>query len=116
MLQGRSGLRLNGVGWRNTKHASQWETTLQTYAYPFFGNEPISLLDTSMVQKALEPIWVNKNVTASRVRSRIESVFDWSTAKGYRTGDNPARWKGNLDRGPSGIRLLKSSERASYCY
>lgn len=67
------------------------------YAYPMFGDSPVRDVDTDMVLKALEPIWKTKTITASRVRGRIESVLDWAKVKGYRAGDNPARWRGHLD-------------------
>lgn len=83
--------------WRNSKHAAQWTNTLATYAYPVFGDRPVAAVDVELVMKALEPIWKTKTETASRLRGRIESVLDWATARGYRVGDNPARWKGHLD-------------------
>jgi len=86
------------VAWKNAKHASQWRNTLETYAYPIFGELPVEALDTGLVLKVLEPIWTEKPETASRVRGRIEAVVDWATARGYRQGDNPARWKGHLDK------------------
>ncbi|MGB7196646.1 MAG: integrase arm-type DNA-binding domain-containing protein [Collimonas pratensis] len=85
------------AGWKNVKHAAQWESTLDTYAAPFFGDLPVTAVDTTLVMKALEPIWITKNETATRVRGRIESVLDWATVRGYRTSENPARWKGHLD-------------------
>jgi integrase len=86
------------AGWRNSKHAGQWESTLDTYAYPIFGPLPVAAVDTAMVMKALEPIWTEKPETASRVRGRIEAVLDWATARQFRAGDNPARWRGHLDK------------------
>jgi integrase len=85
------------AGWRNEKHATQWPTTLQTYVYPIFGNLPVSAIDTGLVMKAMEPIWATKPETASRVRGRIESVLDWAGTRGYRQGENPARWRGHLE-------------------
>ncbi|MCJ2077900.1 tyrosine-type recombinase/integrase [Methylobacterium sp. E-016] len=84
------------AGWRNAKHAAQWTATLETYAYPAFGDLPVQAVDTGLVMQALEPIWSAKPETATRVRGRIESVLDWATARGYRRGENPARWKGHL--------------------
>lgn len=84
-------------GWKNAKHADQWTNTLETYASPHFGTLAVSVVDTALVMKALEPIWKEKTETASRVRGRIESVLDWATVRGYRVGENPARWKGHLD-------------------
>lgn len=85
------------AGWRNARHASQWSATLATFAYPIIGNLPVAAVDTALVLKVLEPIWTTKNETASRLRGRIESVLDWARVRGYRAGDNPARWKGHLD-------------------
>lgn len=84
-------------GWKNEKHAAQWESTLETYAEPIFGTLPVAAIDTALVMKVLEPIWTTKTETATRVRGRIESVLDWATVRGYRSGENPARWKGHLD-------------------
>jgi hypothetical protein len=75
------------AGWKNAKHADQWTNTLKTYAYPVFDDLPISVIDTALVMKVLEPIWALKTETASRVRGRIESVLDWATVRGYRAGD-----------------------------
>jgi len=85
------------AGWRNVKHAAQWTSTLETYAGPIFGTLPVQTIDVGLVTKALEPIWSTKPETASRVRGRIESVLDWAKARGYRNGENPARWRGHLD-------------------
>jgi integrase len=86
------------VGWRNAKHAAQWQSTLEAYAYPHFGDLPVQAVDLNLVLKALEPIWKTKTETASRVRQRIESVIDWATARSLRQGENPARWRGHLDK------------------
>lgn len=83
--------------WSNAKHAQQWENTLATYAHPHIGQLPVSAVDTGLVRKCLDPIWTTKTETASRVRQRIESVLDWAKVHGYRTGDNPAAWRGHLE-------------------
>lgn len=85
------------AAWRNRKHASQWGNTLKTYAYPHFGSLPVQSVDTTLVMKAVEPIWTTKTETASRVRGRIEAILDWASTRGYRTGENPARWRGHLE-------------------
>jgi integrase len=85
------------AGWRNAKHAAQWSATLATYVDPVFGNLPVQAIDVGLVLRALEAIWTAKPETASRVRGRIESVLDWATARGYRAGENPARWRGHLE-------------------
>ena len=84
------------AGWRSAKHADQWRNTLETYAYPVFGPLTVQGVDVALVMKVLGPIWAAKTETASRVRGRIESVLDWATARGYRLGENPARWRGHL--------------------
>jgi hypothetical protein len=85
------------AGWRNPKHAAQWPSTLGSYVYPVFGSLPVQAVDVGLVMKALEPIWIGKPETAGRVRGRIESVLDWAAARGYRQGENPARWRGHLE-------------------
>jgi len=90
-------IRAHGSGWRNSKHAAQWTATLATYAYPYFGDLPVQEVDVGLVMKAVEPSWSTKPETASRVRGRIESVLDWATVRQYRTGENPARWRGHLE-------------------
>ena len=85
------------AGWKNAKHGDQWTNTLNTYASPVFGHLPVAEIDTGLVVKCLAPIWESKTETASRVRGRIESVLGWATTSCYRTGENPARWKGHLE-------------------
>jgi integrase len=85
------------AGWKNPKHAKQWPATLDAYAYPVFGALPVQAVDVALVMKAIEPIWQTIPETASRVRGRVESVLDWATARGYRKGENPARWRGHLE-------------------
>jgi len=85
-------------GWRNAKHASQWESSLKQYAGPVFGELPVDQVSLQHVMKALEPIWRTRTETASRLRGRIESVLDWASVRGFRQGDNPARWRGHLDQ------------------
>jgi integrase len=83
--------------WRSDKHRQQWDSTLATYAFPVIGNLPVNEIDIGIVLKVIEPIWSEKPETASRLRGRIETVIDWATARGYRSGDNPARWRGLLE-------------------
>jgi integrase len=86
------------AGWRNEKHAAQWSSTLETYAHPIIGRRPVSDVDVNHVMQILEPIWATKTTTAGRLRGRIEAVLDWAKAHRYRTGENPARWRGHLDK------------------
>ena len=83
--------------WRNAKHRQQWRNTLKTYAYPVIGKLLVRDVEIAHVLKVLEPIWHDKTDTASKVRGRIEQVLDWARGRGYRSGDNPAEWKGGLD-------------------
>jgi integrase len=97
-------------GWRNAKHAAQWTSTLETYAYPKLGALDVQAVDTDVMLEVLRPIWASKTETASRVRQRIEAVLDYAIATRARTGDNPARWKGHLDHllpRPSKVRAVK---------
>ncbi|WP_320109531.1 tyrosine-type recombinase/integrase [Bosea sp. NBC_00550] len=84
------------AAWRNAKHAAQWTSTIETYACPIFGSIPVGGIETSHVLAALEPIWHVKPETASRVRGRVEVILDFAKTRGWRTGDNPAQWKGHL--------------------
>ena len=73
------------------------ESTLKAYVSPVFGSVPVQNVDVSLVTRVLEPIWMTKPETASRVRGRIERILDWAKARGIRQGENPARWRGHLD-------------------
>ena len=84
--------------WKNVKHGDQWRNTLAAYAFPVIGPLLVQHVDQSHILRILEPIWTTKTETASRLRGRIESVLDYATARGYRKGDNPARWRGHLDK------------------
>lgn len=85
------------AAWTNPGHAQQWGATLETYAYPVLGDLPVQEIDTALVLKVLTPIWQTRTVTATRLRGRIESILDAAKARGQRTGENPARWRGHLD-------------------
>ena len=89
-------LSANLDGFQNEKHRGQWRATLETYAKPTLGGLMVSDIQVQDVLRALQPIWTDKTVTANRVRGRIEAVLSWATVSGHRTGDNPARWAGNL--------------------
>ena len=84
------------AGFRNEKHKAQWKSTLETYAAPLRA-KPVDTIATDDVLAVLKPIWTTKAETASRVRGRIEKVLDAAKAKGFRQGENPARWRGHLD-------------------
>lgn len=89
-------LAIKGSELKNKKHIAQWGTSLETYAYPVIGQKKVSEITRADLLAILEPIWLTKNETASRVRGRIETVLDYAKAKEYFEGDNPAAWKGML--------------------
>ena len=104
------------AAWRNAKHTAQWSNTLNTHAAQLIPL-PVSEINDELVLQCLEPIWTTKTETASRVRQRIESVLDWATARKYRTGENPARWRGHLDKllpKPSSVRKIKHRPALNY--
>jgi integrase len=98
------------AGWRNAKHAAQWDATLATYAEPILGALPVQAIDTALVMRVLEqevgaapgqakgPLWIARPETAGRLRGRMEAILDWAKVRGYREGENPARWRGHLDK------------------
>jgi integrase len=86
------------AGWKSAKHAEQWKNSLVNYASPVLGRLPIQNIDTGLVMRVIGPIWGKKTETASRLRNRIELILGWATAQGYRSGENPARWRGHLDK------------------
>lgn len=83
-------------GWRNDAQAEQWRQSLRDYGPR--ADMPIKDVDTAAVMACLQPIWATKTETASRLRGRIERVLDWARVHGLRSGDNPARWRGHLDK------------------
>jgi integrase len=94
----RSYIAAHESGWRNAKHGQQWRNTLASYAYPKIGGLLVRNVELAHILAVLEPIWIEKTETATRLRGRIEQVLDWATARGYRDGLNPARWRGHLDK------------------
>lgn len=103
----------NEGSWRNGKHRQQWKNTLATYAYPVIGDLPVAEVATSHVLQILEPIWKTKAETASRVRGRVETILDAAKARGYREGENPARWRGHIEQIlPPRSRLTRGHHKA----
>ena len=99
-------------GWKSGKHAKQWLSTLQRYAFPVIGALDVATITTPHLVTILQPIWSAKTETATRVRGRIESILDWAAHKGHREGANPARWEENLQHElPSPSKLKKRKER-----
>ncbi len=97
-------------GWRNAKHAAQWTSTLEAYAFPGLGRMQVARIGPADVIGVLKPIWNDRPETANRMRQRIEAVLDYASALGIRTGDNPARLRGHLDHvlpKPSKVRAVR---------
>lgn len=103
----------NEGGWRNDKHRQQWRNTLAAYVYPVIGELPVAEVATAHVLQILEPIWQDKVETASRVRGRMETILDAAKARGYREGENPARWRGHIAQIlPARSRLTRGHHKA----
>ena len=110
-------IKAHRAGWRNAVHTNQWETTLATYAHPIIGALPVQAINIGLVVRILEPIWNLKPETASRLRGRIEAILDWAKVSGYRDGENPARWRGHLDKLlPRKSRVRKVKHHAALPY
>ena len=122
-------IKAHRAGWRSAKHAAQWEATLDTYAHPVIGSLPVQSIDTTLVMNVLEQevpvgpgkpaaaLWVAKPETATRVRGRIESILDWAKVRGYRGGENPARWRGHLAKLlPARAKVKKVQHHAALPY
>ena len=98
------------AGWKNTKHRAQWLSTLDTYAFPILGDLAVADVDADAVEQVLKPIWLSIAETASRLRGRIEAILDFAKAKGWRSGDNPARWKESLKHRLANVSRIKRTE------
>jgi integrase len=110
-------IKAHSSGWKNQKHIAQWKATLKTYVRPVFGSLPVQAVDVALVMQVLEPIWTTKSETAARIRGRIESVLNWAKARGYRTGENPAQWRGHLDNLlPARSKIAKTKHHAALPY
>jgi len=109
-------IEAHAPGWRNAKHAAQWRTTLTNDA-KLLSPLPVADITTDLVVKVLGDIWSTKTETATRLRQRIEAVLDWATVRKFRTGDNPARWRGHLDKllaSPTKIKKVEHQEAMPY--
>lgn len=103
--------------WKRGKSRRDFTGSLTSYVYPKIGHLPVAGIDTGMVLKCVEPIWKTKTTTASRIRSRIESILDWATVRGYRVGANPARWDGHLAHIlPAAKQIAKVAHHAAMPY
>jgi integrase len=88
----------HSAAWRNPRHVKEWLAALEKHAFPVLGSVLVADIDTALVLRVIEPMWRDKTETAARLRARIEATLDWAKVKGFRSGENPARWKGHLDQ------------------
>ena len=118
-------IEANRAGWKNEKHVQQWQNTLATYAFPKIGQLPVAAIDTGLILNVLQQetgedkaqLWHAKTETASRLRGRLESILDWAAFRGYREGENPARWKGHLEHElPARSKVQKVEHHAALPY
>ncbi|WP_423681863.1 MULTISPECIES: tyrosine-type recombinase/integrase [unclassified Undibacterium] len=118
-------IEANRSGWKNEKHVQQWQNTLATYAFPKIGQVPVDAIDTNLILDVLKQetgenkaqLWHAKTETASRLRGRLESILDWAIFRGYRLGENPARWKGHLEHDlPARSKIQKVKHHAALPY
>ena len=110
-------IRAHRRGWANRKHAHQWVSTMKTYARPVIGETEVAAIQVADVLRILQPLWTSKTETAKRVQGRLENIIDFAAAMGWRTGDNPARWRGHLDKllpSPSKVRKVRHHPALPY--
>jgi len=103
-------IQTHEAAWKNSKHRAQWLSTLETYAFPVIGDTPVADVDADAVEQVLKPMWQTINETATRLRGRIEAILDFAKAKGWRSGDNPARWKESLKHRLPNISRVRRTE------
>jgi integrase len=110
-------IKTHEASWKSAVHRQQWRNTLKTYVYPIIGGVPVADIDTALAMRVLESIWSKIPETASRVRGRCECIIDWAKAREYRTGENPFRWRGHLDKLlPAKTKVRKVQHHAAMPY
>lgn len=110
-------IRTHSPSWSSMLHINQWKNSLSRLVFPVIGKQPIDMVDINTVLKVLKPLWTSKTETATRLRGRIEKILDWATVNNFRTGENPARWKGQLEQllpSPSKIKKVKHFDALPY--
>jgi integrase len=110
-------IKAHEAAWKNEKHRQQWRNTIETYVAPVFGSTSVQAVGTDHIVRVIEPIWSKKTETARRLRARIEVILDWAKVRGYRTGENPARWRGHLSHllpSPKKLRPVKHHAALPY--
>ena len=96
--------------WKSVVHGKQWISTMETHVFPLMGSLLVRDIELAHVMAVLQPIWTSMTETASRVRGRIEVVLDWATTSGYRSGENPARWRGHLSNLLAAPKKIKNEQ------
>jgi integrase len=91
-------IEAHGGAWKSARHRQQWQNSLAQHIYPAIGDLPVAAIDIPTLHRVLQPIWLTAPESGTRIRSRIENILDWSRVLGYRSGENPARWRGNLEK------------------
>lgn len=110
-------IELHEATWKNAKHRQQWRNSLSTYVYPRIGSMSVARIDVPAVLSVLEPVWLMRPETASRLRGRIEAIMDWAKVKKMREGENPATWKGNLVHAlPAKSKVKQVTHHAALAY
>src|SRR5262249_51442017 len=104
-------------GWSSAVHRRQWTNSLAKHVYPVIGDLPVHTIDTKLVMRVVEPLWKTIPETASRIRGRIEGILDWAKVHDYRAGENPARWRGHLEKLlPARAKVRKVEHHAALPY
>jgi integrase len=91
-------IEAHGSAWKSARHRQQWTNSLEQRIYPSIGDMPVAAIDVATLHKVLQPIWMTAPETGTRIRARIENILDWAKVLNYRSGENPARWKGSLEK------------------
>ena len=103
-------LKAHSASWKSVRHGDIWHSSVKRYAYPELGSMPVNIIERGHIMRVLEPIWIEKTETAKKLRGRLETILDWATVQDFRKGENPARWRGHLDKllpKPSEIHSVK---------
>lgn len=110
-------IRAHEASWKSAVHRQQWRNTLETYVHPIIGRLPVRDIDTALAMRVLEPVWSRIPESASRIRGRCECIIDWAKAREYRSGENPFRWRGHLDKLlPTKTKVRKVEHHAAMSY
>jgi len=111
----RQYVEVRSAQWRSDKSRAEWLSTLARYAFPIIGSLPVAAIDTALTHRVLDPLWLDKPNVGRRLRERIEAVLEFAKVRGFRDGENPARWKGHLEHSlPAAARRVKHHAAVPY--